>query len=247
MRRVRCANGAAARRRSSVDHPWPLPSIIRNISGSSPSTAVRSLVAVSLLVAILAARVASAAEPGWYVGMGLGESRIYQVSACSKVSGTLDPGFSCAERTTDTATSIFGGYQFDRHWSAEAGYIDLGKFTASASGTESGVPTTGSASLKASAFSVGVTGILPVNGEFGLSGRIGIVRWRTDESTSLSALGVSTTQDQHKTGVSLHIGAGAQYDFTREVRGRAELVRYPGTNGRSQIDVLLFSIAYRLG
>ncbi len=217
------------------------------MSGHSPCTAITTLVAVASLVAILAAPVVLAAEPGWYVGMGAGESRIYQVDACSKVSRTLDPGFSCTEKTRDTATRIFGGYEFDRYWSMEAGYVDLGKFTASASGTESGVPTTGSISLKASAFSVDVSGILPVNEEFGLSGRIGIVRWRTDESTSLSALGLSTTQDQHKTGVSLHIGAGVKYDFTSEVRGRAELVRYPSTNGRSQIDTLLFSIAYRPG
>lgn len=217
------------------------------MSVHSPSTAIRTLVAVASLVAILEAQVASAAEPGWYVGMGLGKSRIYQVDACSKVSATLDPGFSCSEKTSDTATRIFGGYEFDRYWSMEAGYVDLGKFTASASGTESGVPTTGSISLKASTFSVDVGGILPVNEAFGLSGRIGLVRWRTDESTSLSALGVSTTQDQHKAGVSLNVGAGVKYDFTREVRGRAELVRYPGTNGRSQIDVLLFSIAYRPG
>jgi len=208
------------------------------MSGHSSSTAGKSLVAVSSLVAILAAQVAPAAEPGWYVGIGAGESRIYQVDACSKVNGKLDPGYSCTEKTSGTAAQIFGGYEFNRYWSTEAGYVDLGKFTATAHGTESGVPTTASASLKGDAFSVDAIGNLPVNGEFGLTGRVGIVRWRTDESISLSALGVSTTEDQH---------TGVKYDFTPEVRGRAELVRYPSSNGRSQIDVLLFSIAYRPG
>lgn len=229
-----------------IDDFRPPPSI-RHMSDNLSSTAAGPLAVIVSLAFLLSGRVVSAAEAGWYIGAGAGESKIYDTTACAKAGGALDPGFSCRERTTDTATRIFGGYRFNQYGSAEVGYVDFGQFAASASGTKSGVPAAGDIVLKASGLSVDVDGILPITRAFGLLGRIGIVRWRTTESSSVSALGVSTTQDKSEAGVTLQIGAGVKYDFTRDLRGRAELVRYPDTNGRSQIDVLLVSVAYRLG
>jgi opacity protein-like surface antigen len=215
------------------------------MSDKMPFTMARRLAVVASLVFLFGGSVVSAAESGWYIGAGVGESKIYDTSACSKVGGALEPGFSCRERTTDTAKRIFGGYRFNQYVSVETSYIDIGNFSASASGTKSGVPATGSISLKASGITVDVDGVLPITEPFGLLGQIGIVRWRTTKSSSISTLGVSMTEDESTTGVSLQIGAGVKYDFTRDIRGRVELVRYPDTNGRSQIDVLLVSVAYR--
>lgn len=220
---------------------------IRHMLDNLPSTAVRQLAVVASLVFLFGGRVVHAAERGWYIGAGVGESKIYDTNACSKPNGVLDPGFSCSEKTTDTATRIFGGYRFNQYGSAEVGYVDFGKFAASASGTKSGVPAMAGIVLEASGLSVDVDGILPITEAFGLLGRIGIVRWRTSMSSSISAQGVSTTEDKHGAGVNLQIGAGMKYDFTRDIRGRAELVRYPDMTGRSQIDVLLVSVAYRFG
>lgn len=213
----------------------------------SPSTAVTKLAVVASLVFLFGGSVVYAVDEAWYIGAGAGQSKIYDATACSKLNRDLDPGFSCHERTTDTAARIFGGYRFNPYWSVEAGYIDFGKFAASASGTKSGVPASSSIILKASGLSVDVDGILPITDGLGLVGRLGIVRWRTSEASSISALGVSTTENKSEAGVSLQIGAGMKYDFTRDMRGRAEFVRYPNTTGRSNIDVLLVSIAYRFG
>jgi OmpA-OmpF porin, OOP family len=210
-----------------------------------PFTMTRRLAIVAPLVFLFGGRVISAAESSWYTGAGVGESKIYDTSACSKVGGALEPGFSCRERTTNTAKRIFGGYRFNQYGSVETSYTEFGTFSASASGTKSGVPATGSISLKASGLTIDLDGILPITKAFGLLGQIGIVRWRTTKTGSISSLGVSMTEDESKTGVNLQIGAGAKYDFTRDIRGQVELVRYPDTKGRSQIDVLLVSVAYR--
>ena len=159
----------------------------------------------------------------------------------------MDSGYSCSEKTTDTAKRLFIGYRFRHHWSAETSYIDFGQFSAAAIGTESGVPAMASVTLKASGVGVNVDGFLPVTNAFGIVGGIGVLRWHTTESSSVSALGVSTSEAKSETGVSVSFGAGVKYDFTPEVRGRAELVRYPDTTGRSQIDVLLVSVACHLG
>src|SRR5258708_6415930 len=64
-------------------------------------------------------------KSAFYLGAGVGQSK-------AKDWCTGAGGFSCDDKKT--AWKAFGGYQFNRYLSAELGYANLGKFTASGFG-----------------------------------------------------------------------------------------------------------------
>ena len=104
--------------------------------------------ALALGIAITPAAVQA---EGWYAGAGFGQS---------KVDVDCDLDISCSANDTATAWKLFGGYQFQRNFAVEFGYVDLGKATLS--GTDSVLGTT-SASFEATGFNVAAVGFLPVN------------------------------------------------------------------------------------
>src|SRR5712664_2576499 len=87
------------------------------------------------LVVMLGSGGLYAQDQGWYMGIGIGQSKAKQVGSCSDLNGVLNPGFSCSIKDTSTGAKLFGGYQFNQYVAAEGSYVNLGKFTMSANGT----------------------------------------------------------------------------------------------------------------
>lgn len=196
-----------------------------------------------MLAAVLAmgVGVAQAAGPGGYVGGGLGEARALDLnsSACSQLSGLLDPGFSCNVDDSKTAFKLFAGAQLNDYLAAEANLVYLGNFEGSANGTIGGSPAHLHFRYEASGISGDMVGTLPITKEFSLVGRVGVFLWS-----------VIDIFDDVTNGASLDYGAGVEYDFTRNVGLRAEYVKYQdvGDNniGRTDIDVTSLSLIYRI-
>ena len=86
---------------------------------------------------------AQTANPGFYVGASVGQSKLKDV--CS----------GCDDK--DTAWRLLGGYQLNRNFSAEVGYTNLGEF----SGT------------KVNAWELVGVGLYPINNQFGIYGKLG--------------------------------------------------------------------------
>src|SRR3954465_804123 len=77
-----------------------------------------------LVTSWLAAPAALAQDRGWYVGGSLGQGR-----ADVGAGATGIPGVGVTSRDDrDTYYKLFAGYQLSRHFAAEAGYADFGKY-----------------------------------------------------------------------------------------------------------------------
>ena len=101
-----------------------------------------------------------------YLGGSIGQSKAKD--ACEGAS-------NCDDK--DTAWRLFGGYQFNRWFALEGGYIDLGEIE----------PNRAGASLEADTFYVAAVGTIPVNDAFAVYGKVGVHRWNADTGLAVIA------------------------------------------------------------
>jgi OmpA-OmpF porin, OOP family len=197
---------------------------------SSSSKVLLATVLVSLLA--LPKIAISQDIPGWYIGIGIGQSK-YR-GACDDVSG---PGVTCKE--TDTAGKILGGYQLSRNFALELGYADLGQAKATLSGS-------GSATIGTKGFELTGIGMLPLGDRFSLLARAGLFHWNVDAKDGTGLIGSATAS-----GTDLTFGFGAKFDFTKDFAIRGEWQRYKdvgdsNTTGQGDIDFIGASLVYKL-
>lgn len=168
------------------------------------NAALGALLAVVLGAPSLALAQMRPADSGWYVGAHIGQADVDELN------------------DEDTSLKILGGYQINRNFAAEVGYIDFGK--TSVAGTE----------FKANAWEVVGVGILPVMDRFGVYGKLGMF-WG-------EAKGGGVKEDS----VEVTYGVGVQYDFTQNLGVRGEWQRYTDVgDGSSDIDVLSVGVVFR--
>jgi OOP family OmpA-OmpF porin len=171
----------------------------------------------------------AAADTGWYVGGSFGQS----TTDCN-----VPAGFSCDDK--DTAWKIFGGYQINRNFAAEAGYSQLGEVTATGGGVN--------AKAKATAWDLVGVGSYPLSNQFSIYGKLGFYNGEVKVSSNVAGgSGKKTTTD-------LTYGAGVQYNFSRNLGLRGEWQRYasakqPATTvtveDKSDVDVLSIGVVYK--
>jgi OmpA-OmpF porin, OOP family len=183
---------------------------------------------IGMIAALLVAVPATAQNlGGFYIGGGLGQSDAKD--ACDGISG---PGVSCDGE--DTAWRLFGGYQLNTNLALELAYTDLGEASATVPG--------GSASAEATALELSALGMLPLAERFSLYGKAGIYRGEIDASSSI---GGSASEDN----TDLTLGAGVQFDMTRNIALRGEWQRYMDMGGEetgeSDVDLLSVNVLYR--
>lgn len=178
----------------------------------------------------------SANETGFYVGGGVGGTKL-QLDTTG-LTGSADE--------EDTGWKLFAGYQINRYIGVEGGYYDLGK--ASFSGTlATAIPpfpagTAASVSLKSKAYALSAIGNLPLGQSgFSLTARLGVAYSESDADVRLGA-GATTTSSDETT--ELTYGLGVRYDITRafSVRGEWERFRIGGSNIGDKSDVDLFTV-----
>jgi len=152
----------------------------------------RTLLAVLIGAAAFGAQAAE--DNGFYAGAGAGQSFVDE-------AGYDDE---------DTAFSAFGGYQFNRYFGLEAGYVDFGELEPDAAGQ----------ALEASSVYVTAVGTLPFTEKFSGYAKAGFQRWNLD--TAIPGL-AGTTDDN---GNDSTYGAGLQYRFNDAVALRGEYSRF---------------------
>ena len=169
-----------------------------------------SFAAATLLAGPAAAQL-KAPDSGFYIGGGLGRT---------------DSGQGGAIDNKDDAWKAFGGYQFNKHFAVEGGYVDLGKVT---------LP---GASLDSKAWHASAVGSLPLTGQFALTGKVGLAR----TETRVGGFGSDDNTDPT-------YGLGLRYDFTRQfgVRGEWERFRLGGgpVAGKSDTDMYSINAVFR--
>lgn len=173
---------------------------------------------------------AAAQDTGVYVGGHIGQASVKEF--CDGVGGT---GVSCED--SDTAWKALVGYQFNRNFAVELGYIDLGEVDARGPG--------GTVSAEATAFELVAVGSLPVADRFSVYGKLGLFRGETDARVNTVLRNLSLSE----TNTDLTFGFGARFDVSRNFAVRAEWQRYSdvggGDIGESDVDVISIGALFR--
>lgn len=158
-----------------------------------------------LLIAVLCLSVGPAAAQGtgFYAGGSIGQT---SVDVCDDLNGL---GLtSCDDK--DTGFKLFGGYNFNQNFGVEIGFVDLGEITATGPG--------GTARLESDGFQAVAVGIIPINPQFGVFGKLGLFMW----DVTASGPGGSLSDD----GTDIMFGAGVAWRFTPQLSLRGEWERF---------------------
>jgi OmpA-OmpF porin, OOP family len=166
-----------------------------------------------------------AADSGWYVGAGIGQSKA-KIDDARITSGLLGAGLTTTSMTEDkhdTAYKIFGGYKFNRNFALEGGYFNLGQFGFTSTTNPAGTLT---GKIKAQGLNFDAVGILPITERFSAFGRIGAQYAQAKDS--FSGTGAVTVADPSpsKSAFNYKAGVGVQYDFTESLGMRGEWENY---------------------
>jgi OOP family OmpA-OmpF porin len=167
---------------------------------------------------------------GWYVGAGAGLSQA--TDYCDPNAGAVI--VTCDD--TGTAWRLLLGYQINRYFGVEGGYLNLGQFNSTV--TQAGVPTTNQTKIHAG-YLEGLA-ILPIGERFGLYAKAGVAYWTFQAHDTVGGAGVP---DQTQNGWDFVGGVGAQFFFTKNLALRAEYELIPklGNSETGELDVQVIS------
>ena len=126
------------------------------------------------------------AQNGFYAGASVGQATI---DACDGV-------INCDDE--DTGWKIFGGWELNPNIAFEAAYVDFGEISGSIGGS--------SVSAEVDGWSLAAKGMLPLNEQFGVFGKFGMIMWDVE--------GCGADSVFEDDGTELIFGLGAQYMFT---------------------------------
>jgi OOP family OmpA-OmpF porin len=210
----------------------------------------KSLVWAGLLAVVSlcgATGIEAADDPVWYVGAGGGRADAKRTSSWGQVADAslLNSGITSSTQVEshETAWKIFGGYQFNQNWAAEAGYTDLGNYRGTSSISAPAVAAAGG-NWQAYAVSVAGVGIYPVTDRFAVFGKAGLAGTRLKVNVSGTQYSPSATRAQPLLGV------GGRFDVTKVFGVRAEFERFNNvgdgsSTGQTPINVWSLSGQYR--
>ncbi|MDB5810741.1 MAG: OmpA/MotB domain protein [Betaproteobacteria bacterium] len=211
---------------------------------------VKKILNSVILIAGSAALPATAAETigNWYIGAGAGQARADTPNTAAVVVGTPVTSVATSGDSTSTGAKAFLGYQFNKYIAAEGGYFRLGDFTFDATTTPAG--TLHGSYKNRSGWNLDAVGSLPLfNDKFSLLGRVGVQSSKTsDLFNGTGAATALTNPSPSKNKVSYKYGAGAEYDFTKNIGVRAEWERYrvsDGINSEVNVNLVSGSLLYR--
>ena len=112
---------------------------------------------------------------------------------------------------------ILAGYQFNKTWAIEVGYVDLGKITADTTAT--GPAATYRQESEGKGWSLDGVGTLQMGEKTKLFAKLGAFRWDMDSRcVKLSGTGsCNAPTDRSASGTDLKYGVGFKYDFNKKV------------------------------
>lgn len=175
--------------------------------------------------------VALAQDAGLYVSGSIGQSRSDIDTSPLSAAGVT----AISTDDTDTAWKLNFGYQFNRHWGVEVGYVNFGDY--SVTGRFGAAPV--SATVDVTAWTLAAVGTLPLgNSNFSLFGKLGVARGEADGSAAVGATSVSVGDR----GTDLFGGIGVRYDFNRNFGVQLEAERY---NFDDKINLFTVGLRYK--
>jgi OOP family OmpA-OmpF porin len=178
---------------------------------------ISTALAAAALAAPAYAQSKAGFEPGFYVGLGFGQSHVSGANTSGVLLGSTftTAGFD----DNKTTFQVNGGYQFTENWGIEIQYTDLGSHSGTVTVTPPGT-TVATQSIKAYQVGIAGTGTLPLEGGFFLRGKLGI------SSNHLGDLNIVVAGTPVNIGGSNHTdvlaGAAIGYKWNENLSTRLE-------------------------
>ena len=200
-------------------------------------------------IALMANPLVSAAEPGWYGGANVGQSRA-SIDDERITRSLLGSGFATTTMDKDesgTGAKIFGGYQFNRYLALEGGYFSLGKFGYTANTLPAGSL---SGDIRVQGLNLDLVGILPLTDKFSAFARAGVIHAQARDNFSSTGLVNRAASSPSKRDTSYKVGVGVEYAFTDRLAVRGEVERYrinDAIGNKGDIDLASVGLVYRFG
>lgn len=126
------------------------------------------------------------AQNGFYAGASIGQATI---DGCDGFTNCDDE---------DTAWKIFGGWELNPTIAFEAAWVDFGEVSGSIGSS--------AVSAKTDGWTLAAKGSLPLNEQFGVFGKLGMIRWDVEGGGAASGIDDDGTDPMY--------GIGAQYMLT---------------------------------
>jgi OmpA-OmpF porin, OOP family len=236
--------------------------LIRKMSG----------VAVTSIATLIIASNSYAAVPGPYAGAQLGLGKVHQNglthseinelygSALGSNNFTVKSSNNYNEKNTGLAGRLFAGYQFDENWAAELGWA---RFSNTSSNTTSTVKVNGTqmpsaanakGTNKTDAFDLVGKGILPLQNNFSLYGKLGLAYLveRTDSSATVNKSGKKlpgSSFSDRTNSIFPTFGVGVAYDVTPNVVADVSWNRIQkiGSSNLNSTDFVGAGLSYHFG
>jgi len=200
-------------------------------------------------LALIASPSALAQDSGWYLGANLGKTKA-KIDNDRIITGVIPPGFSVTVINNDdkgTGFKLFGGYQFNRYFSLEGGYFDLGKVGYQATTLPAG---TLNGEMKVNGLNVDLVLNVPFTEKFSAFARVGAANANAKDTFVATGAVVVANPNPSERATNLKFGGGLQYDFTRSFGMRAELERYrinDAVGNKGDIDMASVGVLFRFG
>lgn len=139
-------------------------------------------------------------DAGFYVGAGVGQTKLHLTSTAFEGSGDTD----------ETGYKVSGGYQFNRFFSLEGSYYNPGTVSESEGGDR--------LRLTADIFQFSALVTFPIAGNLEAFGRAGVANWHSTISATVDGESGSLKGD----GNDFNWGVGLQYGITDRFKLRGE-------------------------
>ena len=209
-------------------------------------------IAIAALLSTIIAVPAFAADDGWYILGGAGKPTGSGDKAVidSAVTSAGVTGFS-SSLSTPTVYKLQAGYQINKNFAVEGGYLGSTNETYSATGgTFAGppaIPMNLSATAKISGWNLTAVGIFPVANQFSLLGKLGLASIRDSATVTASSGAVAASASTSGTKTDFTYGIGAQYDFTDAIFARLNLDSYKigSTTSSSRNTIWTIDVGYK--
>ena len=202
------------------------------------------------LVAVSAVCVSSLASAQWYVGATAGSS--HTSLNWSSLATTPAPITSVISKTeSDTGYKAQVGYQFNKNFAVEGGYVNLGQFSATNNVTYPGGPGSVGFKVKSDGWNLLAVGMLPLNNNFTLLGKVGAFMSTTTATVAASGTVTLTgPTSSSNSDTNLTYGVGVDYSFNKawSVRGEAESfvdLRPSSTGSKGSVNLYSLGVIYK--
>jgi OOP family OmpA-OmpF porin len=210
---------------------------------------VRAAGALSLAGFAAVSGPAAAADDGWYLGFGIGQSREqnHHDRITQQLQGSGLTTNSIDDDSTDTAWKLLGGWKFNRNFAVEASYFNLGEFGFTAHTTP---PGTFTGRIKLQGFGVDGVGILPISQSFSAFGKLGLQYAKAEDTFSGTGAVTVSNPSPSKSAAGYKVGLGLQYDFTPALGLRGEWENYrvdDAVGNKGNINTLMVGLVYTFG